>query len=137
MEYQWRVSPGLVVLKLAGAVILAVVAMVTAGVSTDRLGVVVAAFGAVGLGVFALRDLLAPVRVQADPDGVTLVAGFARRVRLPWSAIERVRVDARSRYGIRSEHLEIDAGDSVHMFSAVELSAPVADVAAVLNEIKP
>jgi hypothetical protein len=133
---RWRVSPGLVAVKLAGAVIFAMVAVVTALTGVDRVGVVVAGLAAVGLGGYALRDVVAPVRVEADADGVTVVTGFARRLRLPWSTVERVRVDVRSRYGLRSEHLEIDAGESVHLFSAAELSAPVADVAVTLNSLR-
>lgn len=133
---RWRVSPGRVVFELAGTVIFAVVAVVTALARIDRIGVVVAAAAAVALGICAARDLLVPVRVEADADGVTVVAGFARRVRLPWSAVERVRVDAHSRYGLRSEHLEIDAGESLYLFSSAELSAPVADVAERLAELR-
>ena len=66
-----------------------------------------------GLAGWALRDLIAPVRLAADADGVTVVTGFARRRRhLPWAQIERVRVDRRDRLGLRSEMLEIDAGDA-------------------------
>lgn len=133
---RWRVAPGLVALRCAGAAVFALVAVVTAAVGADPVGVFLAGLAAVGLGVFALRDLLAPVRVEADAGGVTVVAGFARRIRLPWPAVELVRVDVRSRYGLRSEHLEIDAGESVHLFSAAELSAPVDQVAASLNALR-
>lgn len=133
----WRVSPGLVALKLAGTVIFAVVALVTVASRVDPVGVLVAGLTAVGFGAFALRDLRVPVRVAADPDGLTVVAGFARRVRLSWSQVERVGVDVRSRYGLRSEHLEIDAGESIYVFGAAELSAPVTEVAAALNALRP
>lgn len=133
----WRVSPGLVVAKLAGAVALSAVAIVAAVAGTDRIQVVVAGAAAVGVAAYALRDLIAPVRVAADATGVTVIAGYARRVRLPWAQIERVRVDARSRHGIRSEYLEIDTGDEIYLYSANELGAPVADVADQLDQARP
>jgi hypothetical protein len=133
----WRVSPGLVALKAAGCVILILVAVFFWLTALDPLGVLVAGAAAVGVGLFAVRDLIAPMRVRADAEGVTVVVGFARYVRLPWSRIERVRVDERSRYGIRSAHLEIDAGESIHLFSAAELSTPVEDVADALAALRP
>lgn len=132
----WRVSPGAIAMKAAGFVTLALVAVFFALARIDPVGVLATGATAVGIGVFMVRDLAAPVRVRADPDGVTVVTGFARRVRLPWSRIERVRVDERSRYGIRSTHLEIDAGESLHLFSATELSAPVEDVAEALDALR-
>jgi hypothetical protein len=135
-EMSWRVSPGAIAMKAAGFVTLALVAVFFALARIDPVGVLATGATAVGIGVFMVRDLAAPVRVRADPDGVTVVTGFARRVRLPWSRIERVRVDERSRYGIRSTHLEIDAGESLHLFSATELSAPVEDVAEALDALR-
>jgi hypothetical protein len=131
----WRVSPGMILLKLGAAGILAVVAL--AGLARGDTGLwVVAGAAAVGLAVSGARDLLVRVRVEADTAGVTIVAGFGRRIRFAWPQIERVRVDARSRHGLRAVYLEIDAGDSVHLFSANELSAPVAEVAEALNALR-
>ena len=69
------------------------------------------------LAVWGLRDLIAPVRLSADAEGVTVVSGFAGRRRLPWAAIERITVDTRTRRGLRSETLEIDTGEAIHLFS--------------------
>jgi hypothetical protein len=132
---QWRVPPGLVALKLAGAGVLGVIALIALA-RRDPGQVLFAGLVAAGLGAFGVRDLLAPVRVAADESAVTVVAGFARRVRLPWSRIEAVRVDERSRYGLRIESLEIDAGESLHLFSANELGAPVQDVAEALQVLR-
>lgn len=123
-------------LKIAGAVVLALLAAYPALVGTDRLQVLVAGAAAVGLAAFALRDLVAPVRLEADAEGVTVVAGFARRVRLPWSQIEAVRVDVRSRYGIRSAHLEIDAGEALYVLGANDLGAAPEEVAPVLDALR-
>jgi hypothetical protein len=86
--------------------------------------------------VLALRDLLAPVRLAADPTGVTVVSGFAGHRHLPWDQIERIRVDERRRFGARSQLLEIDTGESLHLFSGYELSASVSDVATLLQGLR-
>jgi hypothetical protein len=91
---------------------------------------------ALALAAFALRDLLAPVRLAADPTGVTVVSGFAGQRHLPWARIERIRVDERHRFGMRSQLLEIDTGDSLHLFSGYELSASCAEVAALLQALR-
>ena len=79
---QWRIKPVLPVTKLMGAVAVVVLAAAFAG--RDPVRWVLAAVVAAGLGVWALRDLLAPVRLAADTDGVTVTAGFAGRRHLPW-----------------------------------------------------
>lgn len=129
---RWRVPTRLIAAKVAGAVVLALVAAYSALVGHDRVAALVAGAAALGAGLYALRDVIAPVRLAADPDGVTVVTGLARRVRLPWSQIEAVRVDARSRYGVRSEYLEIDVGETLYLFSAYDLGASPTDVARAL-----
>jgi hypothetical protein len=102
----------------------------------DPIGLGIGIIAALALGAFALRDVLAPVRLAADVDGVTVVSGFAGRRHLSWSEIERIRVDERRRLGTRSQLLEIDTGDSLHLFSAYELSAPCDEVVAVLQTLR-
>lgn len=130
----WRVPRKVPAVKLAaGAGVLALGLLFADG---DVVRLVLAAAVAAGLALWAARDLLAPVRLTADPEGVTLVAGFAGRRRLAWSQIERVRVDARPRLGISTEMLEIDAGDSVHLFSEYDLGVPPGEVAAALQPLR-
>lgn len=131
---QWRIKPVLPVTKLMGAV--AVIVLVAAFGGNDPVRWSIAAVVAVALALWALRDLLAPVRLAADTSGVTVVAGFARRRHLPWSAIERVRVDRRTHRGLRSETLELDAGDAIYLFSANDLGALPEDVVAVLSDLR-
>ncbi|GAA2636367.1 PH domain-containing protein [Paractinoplanes durhamensis] len=131
---QWRIKPVLPVTKLMGAVAVVVLAAAFGGRDPIRWGIAVVA--AAALLVWALRDLLAPVRLAADPTGVTVVAGFARRRHLPWAAIERVRVDQRTHRGLRSEMLELDAGDAIYVFSANDLGALPEEVAAVLADLR-
>jgi hypothetical protein len=131
---QWRIKPVLPVTKLMGAVAVVVLAIAFGG--RDPIRWALAAVAAVALVVWALRDLLAPVRLSADAAGVTVVAGFARRRHLPWKQIERVRVDRRTHRGLRSELLELDAGDAIYLFSAHELGALPEDVATELADLR-
>ena len=102
----------------------------------DPVQWVMAAAVAVVLAGWALRDLVAPVRLAADTEGVTVMAGYARRRRVPWSAIERLRLDRRDRLGITSELLEIDADDALLLFSMHDLGADPHDVLPVLEELR-
>ena len=102
----------------------------------DPIRWAIALIVAVALAVWALRDLLAPVRLAADATGVTVLAGFARRRHLPWSAVERVRVDRRTHRGLRSETLELDAGDAIYLFSANDLGALPEDVVVTLADLR-
>lgn len=132
-ELRWRVNSGLTTLKIGGAVVFLLAAVAFAA---DSIGVAFGAIAGAALGAFGLRDLLAPVRLAADPGGVTVVSGFAGRSHLAWEEIERIRVDERRRFGVRSQLLEIDTDTSLHLFSGYELSAPCADVAATLEKLR-
>ena len=122
------------VAKLLGAV--AIVALVLAFGRDDPVQWFLAAAVGLGLAGWALRDLIAPVRLAADPDGVTVVVGFAGRRRLAWSDIERVRVDRRDRLGLRAELLEVDAGDYLYLFGRYELGAEPEEVLASLQALR-
>ncbi|WP_203837393.1 PH domain-containing protein [Winogradskya humida] len=130
----WRVKPVLPVTKLLGAV--ALVVLVVAFGGNDPVQWVLALTVAAGLTGWALRDLIRPVRLAADLTGVTVVTGYAARRHLPWSQIEHVRVDTRARRGIRSNLLEIDAGDSLHLLSVHELGTEPDEVAEALAELR-
>jgi hypothetical protein len=130
----WRIKPVLPVTKGLGAV--AVPILVFAFGRDDPVQWVMAAAVAVVLAGWALRDLVAPVRLAADTEGVTVMAGYARRRRVPWSAIERLRLDRRDRLGITSELLEIDADDALLLFSMHDLGADPHDVLPVLEELR-
>jgi hypothetical protein len=132
-ELRWRVSPGFAALKCAVTVALALAAAFFAG---DRPALTAALVAAVVAGAYALRDLLAPVRLAADPQGVTVVTGYAGHRRLRWEEIERIRLESRTRAGLRSELLEIDTGETLHLLSTYDLNARPADVAADLARIQ-
>jgi hypothetical protein len=131
---RWRVPVRFTALKAAGTVVFAVAGVLFA--RGDRIGLVLAAVGTAALLVFTLRDLLAPVRLAASPEGVRVVSGYCGHLDVPWSAVERVRVDVRQRLGLRSELLEIDTGERLHLFGASELGAECADVAEQLAALR-
>lgn len=132
----WRVAPGVRLLKVASALVLGLVALASVVAWHDPRRALVAGAAAVGVAAFAGRDLIAPVRLAADQNGLTVIHGYAGHARLPWPAVESVRVAQHSRYGLRSTSLEIDAGESVHVFSPSDLGTPLDEVAAALNELR-
>ncbi|GAA1001751.1 hypothetical protein GCM10009555_106820 [Acrocarpospora macrocephala] len=129
---EWRVAPSIIVLKVIGAVLLAVLAL-----TADGRGLFLAGIAALGLAGLAVRDLLARVRLAADHHGVTVITGFSGRHHIPWPQIERIRVDSRARYGTRMQLLELDTGDNIHLFSKFDLGEPVVPVAEVLMRMRP
>lgn len=123
------------VLMAAGAVPLVALGLLLAG--GDPVQLVLAGLAAAALLGWALRDVVAPVRLAVDPEGITVIAGWAGRRRLPWTAIEAITVDRRARRGLTSEVLEIDAGGSLHLFGRSDLGAEPAEVAEVLRAARP
>jgi hypothetical protein len=128
----WKVRRELAVFKILGAVACAGLGVFWY-VAGDVRGVILAVPAAVLVGAMGLRDLLVPVRLAADESGITVVHGFAGRRRVPWEAIEEIKVDVHRRYGLRSEILEIDTGDHLHIFSAHDLGVSPTEVAAALR----
>lgn len=117
---RWRVRRPLAIAKAAGAVL-----FLAAGLTAhaDRIALVIGIGGAIILAAFAVRDIAGAERLAVDQDGVTVLSGYLGRHRLAWAEIERIRVDRRSRLGLRTEMVEIDAGESIYLFSANDLSA--------------
>ena len=130
----WRIKPVLPVAKALGAV--AVVVLVLAFDREDPVQWAMATAAAVGQALWALRDVIAPVRLAADRDGVTVVSGYARRERLAWSDIEHVRLARRDRLGISSVLLEIDTDDALHLFSMHDLGADPREVLECLQLLR-
>ncbi|MGK5442560.1 PH domain-containing protein [Micromonospora sp. URMC 105] len=133
-SHQWRVPPALPVVKLVGAVALVALGLLLSDGDPVQVALTVAV--AAGLLGWALRDLLAPVRLAADPAGVTVVQGYAGRRHLPWQVVEAITVDRRTRLGLSTETLEIDAGESLHLFGRYDLGAPPDEVAETLRAVR-
>ena len=129
-EATWRVDMRLTVGKCAGAAIFVLAAVIG---FRDPGQLIVVGIAAALLLVLGLRDVIAPVRLAAGPPGVTVVTGFAGRRSIPWDQIDRIRVDARRGMLLRSQVLELDAGDQLYFFSMNELNTPCDEVAGTLR----
>ncbi len=129
----WRADRRLTTFKIIGLVIFVAAAFLLA---TDPIGTGLLLIAALVCAVYAVRDLFAPVRLAADAEGVRVIHGYLGHTRLSWSDIEKISVDRRSRLGMRSEFLEIDAGEQLYLLSSYDLSAEPADVAAALLRLR-
>jgi hypothetical protein len=131
-DVSWRVDRRLTVAKLAGAVIFAAAAAIG---YPDPGQVIVVGLAAVVLGVLGVRDLVAPVRLAASPEGVTVTTGFATRRHVAWGEIAGIKVDARRGLMLRSQVLELDTGDNLYFFGTNDLGAPCEEVAERLTSL--
>ncbi|MFJ2029004.1 PH domain-containing protein [Streptosporangium sp. NPDC087985] len=130
---RWRVRRDLLLLKIVGALVFAVATVVSIG---DSHGTILAGVATVMMTVLALRDILAPVRLSADGEGLVVTKGFAGSERVPWSEVERIRVDTRTRFASRTGVLEIDTGGAVFLLSQFDLGVPCQEVADDLRSFR-
>ncbi|MER6829751.1 PH domain-containing protein [Streptosporangium sp. NPDC000563] len=130
---RWRVRRDLLIMKIVGAFALAVLTILTLD---DPRGAILAGAATAILTALVMRDLLAPVRLTADGEGLVVVRGFAGSERVPWSAVERIRVDTRTRFTSRTELLEIDTGEGIHLLSRFDLGVPCRQVADELRSFR-
>lgn len=128
----WSVPSRYPLLEAAGALAFVVAALVVDD-PVARAGAVAAA---VLLAVLAVRDRVARVRLLADEQGVTVLAGFAGRHRLGWQHVDDVRLDARSRLGRTLRLVEIDAGERLYLLSERDLGADPEAVVAALQRLR-
>lgn len=113
----------------------AVVALLLALVTTDPSGRVLFGVAAAGLAVLAGADLLLRPRLSADPAGLR-VRTLTARHRLPWSAVERIDIDERERYGLTARTLELEADGHLIVLGRRSLGADPRDVADDLARIR-
>ena len=130
---RWRVAPLPTLLKFAAALLLAATAALS-GAERERF--LLAGVAALALGAYGLRDVLAPVRLSADAEGVTVISGYAGHRHIPWQEVERVGVGEHRSLGLRTELLEIDTGESLHLFSRHDLGAPCEEAAQTLAGLR-
>jgi len=122
-----------IALKVAATALLAALTAMSAG---DVQALVLAGAGTIACGALALRDLLAPVRLTANAEGLTVINGYAGHSRIPWSQITGLRIDERRRLFLHTRLLEIETADDLHMLSAFDLGADVHDVQTELDAIR-
>jgi hypothetical protein len=130
----YRVDGRFTAIKAGGFAIFALAAL---AFHDDRSKLAFTAVAALVLAGYALRDIIAPVRLAADREAVTVVHGYAGHRRLEWDEIERVRLDQRRRLGTRAVALEIDTGEHIYLFSSYDLGTDPADAAAALDSLRP
>lgn len=135
VSQQWRVNPKLAFGKLIAAFVLLIAGFALS--DDDPVQLVVATVAAAGLFGWGVRDHAVPVRLRLEPDGVYVITGLARWRRLDWAQIEQIQVAVQSRLGLRTETLEIDSGDTIHVLGRHDLGTEPAEVAAVLRAARP
>jgi Bacterial PH domain len=128
----FRVRIGVIAGKFVVAVLVAIIAL-TAGHGVGLwLGLIAAAL----MAGYGLRDVLGRERLRADANGVRIGTGFAGHRDLPWSRLERVRVDQRLRLGLRTDLLELDAGEELFLLSRYDLGADPHDAYEALSLLR-
>jgi hypothetical protein len=129
----WRVERRRTMSRVAAAVLAVIGTLILARDGSQYAAglALAAAFGAL-----AARDVLVPVRLSADPEGLTVLTGLASQRRIPWRNVERIHVDTRNRLGLRQVALEIDEGDGLHVLDGGDLGANPHDVAAALTQLR-
>ncbi|MFC5181276.1 PH domain-containing protein [Actinomadura harenae] len=130
---RWRVPPAQTAVKIAATAVLAALALLSLD---DPQFLLLTGVAAVGAAALAVRDVLAPVRLEADADGLTAVRGYATRTRLEWPRVTAVRVDERKRLFSKTLLLEIETEDDLIMLSRFDLGADVRDVAETLTGLR-
>jgi len=106
------------------------IAVALAVFASDAGAQVFAAVAAVVLLGYAVTDLLFWPRLTLSARGVQVQGPF-ERLALGWTEITAVRADVRTRHGLRSTALEVDAGDTLVVLSRRALGADPEAVAAV------
>ena len=114
----------------------ALIAIVLSVNTNDAPGRLLFAVAAVVLLGYVAGDLIWAPRLAADQTGLRIRTPFTR-VDLGWSDVEDVRADIRSRYGLRSTTLEIDAGEVFVVFSRRSLGVDPETAAALMAAIRP
>lgn len=127
---EWGPRPAETALAAGLAAVLAVLAA-----AADPAGRVLFGVGAVWLAAVAVLDLVLRPRLRVDVDGVTVRTLSGRR-RLRWAAVQRVRVDERSRHGLTGRALEVDADETVVVLGRRALGADPRDVAATVARFR-
>jgi hypothetical protein len=127
---RWSPRPAVTAAAAGGAVVAVVLAA-----AADPAGRVLFGAAAIGLLALTVADLVLRPRLAADPGGLQ-VRTLAVRRRLLWSELQRVEVDERSRYGLTTRTLELDAGDTLVVLGRRALGTDPRDVADALARIR-
>lgn len=114
----------------------AVVALLVVVFGDDPPGRFLAAGALLVLVAYVTTDLVFSPRLVASSAGVTIFSPLTR-ARLSWAEIDEIRADSRTRLGLRSTTLEIDAGPVLAVLSRRALGADPDEVAALVGAFRP
>ncbi len=114
----------------------ALVALGLAIGSGDGPGRLLFGLAAVVLAGYVVSDLVFAPRLVVDAAGLRVRSPLAR-AELGWAQLDDVHADARTRYGLRSVTLEIDAGETLIVLSRRALGADPQTVAGAVRAFDP
>jgi hypothetical protein len=116
--------------------VLAVGAAASTALSQDPAGRILLAVSALILAAYTVTDLIFWPRLVVSAAGLQVrTPGF--RGSFAWGEVESVHADVRARLGLRSTTLEIDASESLLVFSRRALGADPDSVAGVVRAFNP
>jgi hypothetical protein len=104
--------------------------------SPDAPGRLLFALAALLLLGYVVTDVVFSPRLTASREGLVIRSPLLR-AKLPWSSVEDVRADVRTRYGLRSSTLEVDAGATLVVFSRRALGVEPEQAANLVRAFLP
>lgn len=107
-----------------------------AALSTDAAGRLITSLAAAVCVTYTVTDLAFWPRLTATADGLRIHTPLAR-ARLSWAQIDAIRVDERTRFGLMTRTLEVDAGALLVVFGRRELGQDPRTVAGLLSAFDP
>ncbi len=105
-------------------------------VSADRPGRLLFGLAAALLLGYVVTDLVFTPRLTVSAAGIVINSPLTRAT-LEWSEIEHVRADTRTRLGLRSTTLEVDAGPVLAVLSRRALAGDPAEIAELVRAFRP
>jgi hypothetical protein len=120
----------------AAAGVGALMALVLSLTTSDLAGRLLWAGAALVLIAYVVTDVIWSPRLTADATGLRIRSPFAR-ADLRWDEVDSITADVRSRYGVRSSTLEVDAGSLLVVFSRRSLGADPETVAGLVQAMQP
>ncbi|MDT4925338.1 MAG: hypothetical protein QOG01_3051 [Pseudonocardiales bacterium] len=120
----------------AAAALGVLVAVVLGVVGGDPAGRLLAAVAALVLVAYVIADVAFSPRLVVSGEGVVIRSPLTRAT-LTWGEVDDVRAESRSRLGLRSTTLEIDAGPVLAVLSRRALGADPAEVADLVRAFRP
>lgn len=120
----------------AAAALGALAAVALAALGGDPAGRLLAVIAALVLVAYVVTDVVFSPRLVVSGEGV-LIRSPLTRANLAWAEVDDVHAESRTRFGLRSTTLEIDAGPVLAVLSRRALGADPAEVADLVRAFRP